>query len=91
LQFTAAHDVEAAAEVCQRAQYGLVGVGLHREANEVLHRGHRVVQFLEVTRQGVLRVNEKWSADFFCKRLDGDTFTKQSVSYVTKIMHGAGV
>src|SRR5690242_2403903 len=38
LQLTTADDVETAAEIREYAQYGEVGIGLHRETHEVVQR-----------------------------------------------------
>ena len=75
----------------QRAQHGQVGVGLDREADQVLHAGQRAVQVLEMLRQRVLRIDVKRRAESPRQRLDGHPFAAKLVPNVTKVMHGPGV
>ena len=86
-QFAPAHDVEAAAEVGERAQDGKIGIGFDREANEMLHRRHGAVELLKMVRQRALRIDVKRRAEPARERFHGDTFAEQFFADVTKIMH----
>ena len=91
LQLATAHDVEPAAEPGQHPQHRLVRVGLHGEADQVLHSGQGLVEVLETRGQRMLRIDIKGRAEALGERLDGDPFTAKLVADVTKVMHGAGV
>ena len=91
LQLATAHDVESAAEPGQQPQHGLIRVGLHGEADQVLHSRQGLVELLETRGQRMLRVEVKGRPKALGERLDGDLFTAKLVADVTEIMHGAGV
>ena len=91
LQFAAADDVKTAAEIGEHAQHGEVGVGLHREAHEVIERRERAVQLLKMVGQRALRIDVERRAKFFGQRFDGNTFAIQLFSAVMKSVHKQSV
>jgi len=66
-----------------------VGIGFDSEADEMVHRRHRGVEFLKMRRQRVLGINVKRRAEFARERLDGDAFAKQPAAGIMKIVHDA--
>ena len=64
LQFTAADDVESAAEPRDRPQHGEIRIGFDGEADEMVHGRHRGVELLEMFRQRALRIDVKRRAEF---------------------------
>ena len=52
LQFSAADDVEAAAQIGQGAEDGQIGIGLHGEADAVVQRAEGGIQTGEMTGEG---------------------------------------
>ena len=70
-QFALAHDVKAAAERRQRAQHGLIRIGLHREADEVVQRRERAIQFFKMLRQRPLRIDIERRPVFAGQRFHG--------------------
>ena len=87
LQLAAADDVEPAAQQRQRAQHRPVRVGLHGEADQVVHAGHSLVQRLEMLRQRALRIDVERRAELLGEGLNADAFAKQFVPGITKIVH----
>ena len=66
----------------ERFEFDFIG-----EADQVVHRRQRGVEFLEMLRQRALRIDVKRRAEFFGQRFDGHAFAKQLVSDVMKIVH----
>ena len=87
LQFAAADDVEAAAEIRQRAQYGQIGIGFDGETDEVIHRRHGRIEFLEMLGQRALRINVKRRAEFAARATQPRRLRKKPFANITKIVH----
>ncbi len=87
LQFATADDVEAAPQPRQQAQHGLVGVRLDREADQVFHPGHRLVELPEMLAQGPLRVHVKGRAEFPGERFKRNALAVKFAADITKVVH----
>ena len=90
-QLAFADGVEAAAGVGEHAHDGLVGVGLHRVADEVVERGEGVVELVEVVLEGGLRIDVEGRAVLLHERRDGDAFTTELFADVANRMHGGAL
>jgi hypothetical protein len=53
----------------------------------MVERREFLIQLLKMIRQRALRIDEERGAEFFGEGFDGDTFTKQFITDVTKIVH----
>ena len=74
-------------EIREHAQHGEIGIGLHREADEVVQRRERAIQLLKMVGQRALRIDVERRAKFLHQRINGYTFAIQFFSAVMKTVH----
>ena len=87
LQLAAGDDVEAGAGLSQRLQHRQVGVGLHREAHQVVHRRQRAVEGAVALQQGVARVQVQRRAMLRSEIGDRNLFGQQLAVAVGESVH----
>ena len=88
LEFPAADNIEAAALIGERTHDRQIAVRLHRVANQVIQRGERLVEFLEVMFEGALRIDEQGTPVLFDERFDTGPLAVKLLSFIRKVMHG---
>ena len=87
VQFALAHDVESAAQIRQRPQNGLVGIGFHGIANQVIHRRHGAAQLLEMVHQRAVGIHIERRAETLRERFKPDRFAIQPIAPVMELVH----
>ncbi len=87
-QFAFGDDVHAGAEAGERGENGLVRVGLHGEANEMILIGEGLREDLEVTLDGGTRIAIERRADFCGDGANIDAFGVEGSVAVGEMMHG---
>ena len=87
-QFAFGDDIHACAAAGERADHGLIGIGLHRVANSDVQTREGVAEYLVVPLDGRRRIAIEGRADFVGQRGDVDVFGKETPVAIVEMPHG---
>ena len=88
-QFAAGHNVHSGPERGQQRQHGLIGIGLHRIADERVEPVERLGEDREMAADGRGRIAVERRFDAFGQRRQGDVLGVQHAIPIGEMMHGA--
>ena len=88
LQLTRRDNVKARTELCQDAEYGQVGVGLHRITDEMWVAGQCLIEHPPVVLKGGTRIDVTWGAMRCGNCGELDILGIQPVVPVVEMVHG---
>ena len=87
LDFTSTHGVEPTSEVREGADHSEVGVGLHGEANQVIHGRQSGIELGVVVGQGGLRIDVKRRSVLLDQVRKRDILAEEFPTDIAKRMH----
>ncbi len=88
-QFAAGHHVHAGPERGQQRQHGLIGIGLHRVADQRVEPVERLGEDREMAADGRGRIAVERRFDIFGQRRQGDVLGVEHAVLISEMMHEA--